>query len=232
MHTAVNKAIRVGRATVLAIGVGVVLALVLGVATVALAAVPGDPFKLGKVNIINNATTTLRGSGPGGVVASSLLEVKREGSTGTGAALRVDNTSTAGAARGIDINVPAGEMPINVNSGAGTANLNVDRLDGRDEQDFLSASRIYRVGNTVAKQGPGDGGSVSITGFPSATEGLACDNGDVAIGGGGSSTDIEDDLNSVVPASSNSYQITFQDNGSASNFRGFVLCSDSSKPFK
>jgi hypothetical protein len=47
MQTAVNKAIRVGRATMLAIGVGVVLALVLGFATVALAAVPGTPSSWG-----------------------------------------------------------------------------------------------------------------------------------------------------------------------------------------
>jgi hypothetical protein len=60
MYTAINKAIRVGRATMLAIGLGVSLAVVLGFATVALAAVPGDPFRLGKINQISNATTTLR----------------------------------------------------------------------------------------------------------------------------------------------------------------------------
>jgi len=63
MQTAVKKAIRVGRATMLAIGVGVSLALVLGAATVALAAVPGDPFKLGQLNVINT-TTTLQGGPP------------------------------------------------------------------------------------------------------------------------------------------------------------------------
>src|SRR5918997_6937542 len=62
MQTAMKKAARIGRTTMLAIGVGVVLALVLGLATAALAAVPGDPFKLGQVNTINNATTALRGS--------------------------------------------------------------------------------------------------------------------------------------------------------------------------
>jgi len=183
------------------------------------------------VNIINNATTTLQGSGLSGPVASSVLQVKRDSTTGD-PALRVDNTSTSGAARGIDITVPSGETPISVNSNAAKANLNVDRFDGRDEQDFLSASRIYTVHNTEAKQGPGKGGKVTITSFPGPEDGLACDDGDVAVGAGGSSTDINDDLNSVVLASDGSYQITFQDKDFPSSFSGFVNCSDSSKPFK
>ena len=228
MQTAVNKAIRIGRTTALAIGLAVTLALVLGVATVALAAVPGDPFKLGKVNIISNATTVLKGTAPDG---GAMLQLQRD--SGKGPVLDIKNTNPASNSRGVNIQVANGQAPISVVPGAGKAsNLNVDQLDGKDQQDFLSASRVYRVGNAVAKSGPGDGGKVTITGFPSPQEGLACDDGDVAIGGGGSSTDIEDDLNSVVPASSNSYQITFQDNDSASNFRGFVLCSDSAVPFK
>lgn len=226
MQSAANKVIRFGRATMLAIGLGVSLALVLGAATVALAAVPGDPFKLGKVNIINNATTTLQGSAPGGAVAKSLLEVKREGTT-SGPTLKVENNTSAAGARGIDIQVPTGKTPISVNSGAAKANLDVDRLDGRDEQDFLSASRVYKVGNVQPVQGPGGGENVLLT----AQDGLTCDDGDVAIGAGARSTDIDDDLNSVVPFNG-SYQITLQDNGSASSFFGFVTCSDSSKPFK
>ena len=43
---------------------------------------------------------------------------------------------------------------------------------------------------------------------------------------------FEDDLNAVVPASTSSYQIEFQDNDDPSQFAGFVLCSDSSNPFR
>jgi len=82
MHTAVNKAIRIGRTTMLALGVAVALALVFGFATVALAAVPGDPFKLGKVNVINNATTALQGSAPNGGALLSLRH--RPGAQGGG----------------------------------------------------------------------------------------------------------------------------------------------------
>ena len=173
MRTVASTAIRVGRATMLAIGVGVSLALVLGAATVAFAAVPGDPFKLGQVNIINNATTTLQGSGLGGTLPSSVLRVKRDGATG-GPALTVDNTSTSGAARGVDVNVPPGEMPINVSPNAGKSDLNVDKLDGEDRTDFLSASRVYRVSTGLVQSEEGDGASVLLL------ANLRCDNGDEA----------------------------------------------------
>jgi hypothetical protein len=77
MQIAVRKAIRVGRATMLTIGIGVFPALVRGAATVALAAVPGDPFRLGQVNSINNATTVLRGdfAGGGSNLSKPTLEV-------------------------------------------------------------------------------------------------------------------------------------------------------------
>lgn len=222
MRTAASKAIRVGRATMLAIGVGVSLALVLGAATVALAVVPGDPLKLGQVNIINNATTTLQGSGLNSTLPSSVLKVKRDGTTG-GPAITVDNTSTSGAARGIDINVPAGEMPINANSNAGVADLNVNKLDGQDRTDFLSASRLYSVGQ-VEPSGPGGGKTVTFL--------LRCDPGDVAIGGGGNANDINDDLNNVTP-SFGSYQIEFQDNGNGGGkFSATIICSDSTNPFR
>jgi hypothetical protein len=224
MRTVASTAIRVGRATMLAIGVGVSLALVLGAATVAFAAVPGDPFKLGQVNIINNATTTLQGSGLDGTLPSSVLRVKRDGATG-GPALTVDNTSTSGAARGVDVNVPPGEMPINVSPNAGKSDLNVDKLDGEDRTDFLSASRVYRVSTGLVQSEEGDGASVLLL------ANLRCDNGDVAIGGGGNANDIEDDLNAVIPFKG-SYQIEFQDNEGPSKFSGFVVCSDSTNPFR
>ena len=59
MQTAIHLAIRVGRATVVAVGLGVSLALLLGIATMALAAVPGDPFKLGKINKVNAMSTLI-----------------------------------------------------------------------------------------------------------------------------------------------------------------------------
>jgi hypothetical protein len=76
--------------------------------------------------------------------------------------LRVENNKPGGISRGIDITVPANQAPILVNKDAGKAgNLNADELDGKSEEDFLSASRIY--GKTSLKTGPGNGDTVTFT---------------------------------------------------------------------
>jgi hypothetical protein len=226
MQTAVHRVLRVGRATMLAIGVGVSLALVLGAATVALAAVPGDPFKLGKVNIIGNATTALQGGAPND---GALLHLKRD--AGSGPALKVENQSGGlGGHQGIRIDVPPGHAPIQANFEAGKSALNVTQLDGKDEQDFLSASRLY--GKTALKTGPGGGAEVNFRSFD-GSEGLSCDDGDVALDASANANDINDDLNDIVRESRGSYFIQFQDNGSAGGlFRASITCSDSSKPFR
>ena len=84
IRSAASKVMWVGRTTAAVVGLAIALALVLGVATMALAAVPGDPLKLGKVNRINDALTTLIGSRSGAMMA-------------------IDNGSTATDARALDL---------------------------------------------------------------------------------------------------------------------------------
>lgn len=104
-------------------GLALVPALILGIATMALAAVPGDPFKLGQVNRINALTTLI-------------------GNT-SGAMLAVDNDSTAAGARALDLRVDDGNAPMRVNATAGKAtNLNADLLDGM-EAGALAEPRGY-----------------------------------------------------------------------------------------
>jgi len=144
--------------------------------------------------------------------------------------LKVENNKPGGIARGIDIKVPAGNSPVQVNPEAGKSNLNVDELDGQEDEDFLSASRIY--GKTALKTGQGGGDDVLFTALD-GSEGLACDDGDVALDASANANDINDDLNSIVRSGLGSYQIEFQDNGSAGGlFRASVTCSDSSRPFR
>jgi hypothetical protein len=92
----------------------------------ALAAVPGDPFRLGQTNTINNALTTLRGSNAGTM-------------------LTVDNDSAASGARALDLRVEPGKQPLNVNAEAGKAgNLNADKVDGKGA-DQIGVNGLERV---------------------------------------------------------------------------------------
>ncbi len=63
-RTILSTAFKVGRATALAIGVAVMVALVLGLASAALGA-DGGPFKLGKSNFAQSVTSLIKsGAGP------------------------------------------------------------------------------------------------------------------------------------------------------------------------
>jgi hypothetical protein len=114
----VGGLVRTTRATVLLVGLAVVLALVFGAASTATAK-NGNPFVLGKAN---NAATKVSG----------LI-----GGMSTGSVLAVKNPSD-GEALGLSVGDPAGDpaaktvAPIKADSQARVANLNADQLDGED----------------------------------------------------------------------------------------------------
>ena len=109
------------------------LAVVLGVATTALAAVPGDPFKLGRTNTINQLSTVIGGT--------------------SGALLRINNN---GGGPALDLRVEEGKAPMNVNSNAKVSGLNADQLDDHGANDFVSEERIYEESNSEAGSGGGE----------------------------------------------------------------------------
>ncbi|MGH8471452.1 MAG: hypothetical protein ACREVJ_03115 [Gammaproteobacteria bacterium] len=113
------------RGTATMMGMAVMLAIVLGVGTTALAAVPGDPFKLGKTNTIDKITKLV------GDTSTALLRVENEG---TGPAL--------------DLQVEPGEPPMTVDSATKVEDLNADQVDGKGADNFISEDRIYQVSNT------------------------------------------------------------------------------------
>lgn len=212
-----------------------VVALALGftaVPAVALAAtdaVPGDPFKLGQENKIANATTTLSGIGQKN---EGLLKVRKEGgpNAGAGPVLKVVNEGQ-GISRGIDISVAPGQPPITVNPDAGKASgLNADRLDGRDEEDFLP-TRLYGSGTPNLIQGQGGGKTVLLT----ALSGLECDEGDIALNAGFRAIDpAGDDASDLVAMEPfrGSYAIELRDNEAPSKFRANIICMDNARPFR
>jgi hypothetical protein len=132
MKTVIEKVTWVGRVTVFAVGLAVVLALTVGLATTALAAVPGDPFKLGKTNTVNQISQLV------GSTASSML--------------RIDNNGTGSA---LQLLVEPGKAPMSINTEAGTAtNLSADELDGKDGSAFFSG-KTYVVTRTFSGSGGG-----------------------------------------------------------------------------
>lgn len=114
------KAVMVGRTTALTLGVAVMLALVLGAGTTAVAATGGN-FLLGKSN---SATTVSK-------LAYGLA----------GPTLQLINRGSAATATALNLTVASGHAPLTVNADAGTAtNLSADKLDGKDSTDFQQAN--------------------------------------------------------------------------------------------
>src|SRR3712207_6732626 len=99
MPSVVKKVMLVGKATTFMVGLAVILALTVGVASTALAGTGvGARFDLGKTNTVN-AITKLVGS-----VA--------------GPSIQIDNNSTNAAATALDLQVEPGKAPMKVNSEA------------------------------------------------------------------------------------------------------------------
>lgn len=119
---------RVARAMLSTVSLAVLLALILGTATVVLAA-PAATFKLGVTNN-SNATSGLRGTVNGG----PNLDIAN---TGNGSALA--------------LHAAPGRPPLTVDAGAGVAtNLDADKLDGKQATDF------YAAGSKVADSAHAD----------------------------------------------------------------------------
>ena len=132
-----SKVMWVGRATIFGVGLAVVLAAVLGVATAALAAT-GANFILGKSNV---ATT-----------------VSKLTANIAGPALSLINTSTASGATALNLKVASGDPPLKVNSTTQVPNLNASKLDGKD------ASAFYAAGSKVADSSHADTADMSSDG--------------------------------------------------------------------
>jgi hypothetical protein len=148
------------RGTATMLGLAVMIAVVLGVGTAALAAVPGDPFKLGRTNTIDNMTTLI--------------------GSASGTLLRINNN---GGGPALDLRVEEGEAPMNVNTAALVDELNADQLDGKGAIDFLQESTDrddFLPTRTYHKDGsPAEGQSTQFTRAVAS-----CDDGDKALTGG------------------------------------------------
>ena len=148
MKAVVTRVMWVGRASVFLVGLAVILALTVGLASTVLAAVPGDPFKLGRINAISKVTQLV--------------------GTTNNALLKVDNDSKGQSATALDLQVDPKKPPIRTNSLTKVDNLHADLLDGRSADQFANG-----VGGTAVDADNLDG--KDSTAFASGTGGKAND---------------------------------------------------------
>lgn len=176
--TILKGTIRLGRGTATVMGLAVLLALTVGLASTALAGTSvGARFDLGKTNTVD-AVSQLVG-------------------TTTGPMLRISNSSPDNPKvnnPALDLEVAPGNSPMEVNSSLKVEDLNADeldgldssrfvttfgkasdsdRLDGRDSSDFLSRKTYVSLGDPLL---------VPIRKVHTVRE--SCDSGDVALSGG------------------------------------------------
>ena len=133
-----KKVMFVGKATTFMVGLAVILALTVGLASTALAGTGvGARFDLGQTNTVD-AITNLVGS----VAGPNLV---------------IDNNSTNASATALQLQVESGKAPMKVNSSTKVANLNSDMLDNLDSRAFVRSA--YQ--KSISTQGSGERFQVS-----------------------------------------------------------------------
>ena len=131
IKSALGKVMWLGRATVFLVGLAVILALVVGVASTAFGANGGN-FILGS---LNNSATAI---------------TKLTGTVGGGPALQVSNPSTATGSTALDLQVATGKAPMKVNRTTKVTNLNADAVDGRDGSTLLANNQVRADGTQTS----------------------------------------------------------------------------------
>jgi hypothetical protein len=128
LRGAVSKALWVGRATSAVVGLAIVLALVVGLASAAFGA-NGQAWILGQANVAT-AITSLGGAA--GV---------------DGPMVRITNNDAGTDDTALDLRVQSGEAPMRVNSASRVSNLNADELDGKNATG-IGVNGLERVSAT------------------------------------------------------------------------------------
>ncbi len=199
LRSAASKAMSVGRFASAVFGLALVLALVFGAASVALAA-NGQPFLLGRAT---NAATAL-----------TKLTANVNGS-----AMQVQNTNAGSDDTALSLTVQPGETPMRVNSDARVAKLNSDKIDGKDSAAFFSG-KIYAVRDSKAGLG---GGQLTAVGAACDAGDVVLGGG-----GGASDSDAirEDTVNFSHPVSDDIWNVLVRDNDPATVAFAEARCAD------
>lgn len=163
IRSAASKVMWVGRATIFLVGLAVILALMFGVASTALAhAGSAGLFHLGHNNPVKTVSSLT------GNLANRVLQVTNtstDNTTQNATAIGATNKSptspavratNAGKGTALELNVTCGissscfkPAPMRVNSDTKVNNLNSDKVDGKDSSDFLLAAGDLPRGTTL-----------------------------------------------------------------------------------
>jgi hypothetical protein len=200
LRSVVSKVMWVGRATVFLVGLAVILAVVLGLATAALAGTGvGATFNLGKLNTVDQISRLV-------------------GSTDN-PMLRVDNNSAGTNATALDLQVEPGRAPMKVNSSTQVSGLNADKLDGVDSAALIRWASIYeRILNTNGGAGPEE----------TATAALGCDQADTILSGGFTNMDNGTHLvgSWTGQGTGGSHFVQWRNNATVDTIEIIVKCAD------
>lgn len=191
-----SRAMWLTRGAALFGGAVVTLALVLGVATVALGANGGN-FILGQGNAAT-ALTRLTGN-----VNGSTLQVVN------------NNAETNDTA--LDLRVQTGEEPMRVNSNDKVANLNADFLDGLGSSTFMRSVTYDTQSTLSAGTDLGDG---------TFEKTASCISGDKLLSGGPVDVANTSTLLESYPVDTTQWKARIDKNGVTDDFRVRVLCAD------
>ncbi len=198
VRSAAGKVMWVGRATVFLVGLSVILALVFGAASMALAGTGvGDTFNLGRLNTVNQLSRLV-------------------GSTDN-AMLRIDNNSAGTNATALDLQVEPGHAPLKVDSLTRVSNLNVDFVDGHSASSFV-ASFTYREEDPPTT-GTAFGGNTRLVNE-------SCDPGDRLLTGGPANIDEGTIVLESFPADTNTWRVRIQNDATLDEFNVVVLCAN------
>jgi len=200
IRSAAGKVMWVGRATVFLVGLAVILALVVGFATAALAGTGvGATFNLGKINTVNR--------------------ISQLAGAPDNAMLRVVNNSAGTNATALDLQVQPGRAPLEVNSSTMVPNLNADYVDGRSASSFV-ANSTYTIGPGQERLGNLEQGGKVLT--------QSCLTGDRMLSGGPASVNAASSVLDSFALNTNTWQVRINDSAvtGGDSFTVVVLCAD------
>jgi hypothetical protein len=190
-------------------------------------AATGGNFILGKANSATSTTS----------LAASVA----------GKALQVSNASTATGATALGLYATSGHAPFTVNTGIKVANLNADRVDGRDANYFLpatgTAANASNLGGQPASYYLPVAGSVrgwtyaiaqlTLTAPSDGSQTASCPTGDYVLGGGwsvatGDDPDFEIKQSAPTGPPLNGWNVIARNNGTNHTITAYVwaICAN------